>query len=96
MSNKRNVVLALLTINLCGCVTVKPVFGPDGQQAHAIACSAPGADWDDCFQTAGEICGPRGYKIWNQATSQSAIISGSEDSILGSTSEGRTLLIGCN
>jgi hypothetical protein len=96
MSNTRTAVLALVVVNLCGCaVTVKPVYGPDGQQAHAIACSALGKDWSDCFEKAGEICGARGYKVWNQATSQSAIISGSEESVIGGSSEGRTLLIGC-
>jgi hypothetical protein len=96
MSVLRNAVLALTAINLCGCaVAVKPVYGPDGEQAHAITCSALGRDWSDCFEKAGQICGARGYKVWNQSSSQSAVISGSEDSIFGGSSEERTLLIGC-
>jgi hypothetical protein len=74
---------------------VKQVYGPDGQQAHAITCSSFGRDWSDCFERAGEICGARGYKIWNQASSQSAVISGSDGSVFGGTSEGRTLLVSC-
>lgn len=96
MSTLRNAVLALISIQLTGCaVGVKPVYGPDGQQAHAITCSDLGRDWSDCFEKAGEICGARGYKVWNQSSSQSAVISGSEDSIVGGTSQERTLLIGC-
>jgi hypothetical protein len=96
MSIMRNAVIALIAIQLCGCaVGVKPVYGPDGQQAHAITCSALGRDWSDCFEKAGQICGARGYKVWNQATSQSGFISGTEDSIVASSSEARTLLIGC-
>jgi hypothetical protein len=92
----RFAMLALAAIQLSGCaVGVKPVYGPDGQQAHAITCSALGRDWSDCFEKAGQICGTRGYTVWNQATSQSSVITGSEDSILGSSSEERTLLIGC-
>ena len=72
MSITCNALLALIAIQLCGCaVGVKPVYGPDGQQAHAITCSALGRDWSDCFEKAGQICGARGYKIWNQATSES-------------------------
>ena len=96
MGSMRNAVLALTAIQLGACaVVVKPVYGPDGQQAHAIACSALGRDWSDCFEKAGQICGARGYKVWNQSSSQSAVISGSEDSIFGGSSEERTLLIGC-
>ena len=92
----RTAVLALLAIHLTGCaVSVKPVFGPDGRDAHAITCSALGNDWGDCFEKAGQICGTRGYQIWNQVSSESSIISGSEDSIFGGSSEERTLLIGC-
>jgi hypothetical protein len=96
MSNMRNAVLALTAIHLGGCaVGVKPVYGPDGQQAHAITCSALGRDWSDCFEKAGQICGARGYKVWNQATSESSVISGDQNSIFGGSSESRTLLIGC-
>jgi hypothetical protein len=96
MSTLRNAVLALIAIQLAGCaVGVKSVFGPDGQQAHAITCSALGRDWTDCFEKAGEICGARGYNIWNQSTSKSAVLSGSEGAVFGSSSEERTLLIGC-
>lgn len=92
----RSAMIALMTMYLCGCaVGVKAVHGPDGQQAHAITCSALGRDWSDCFERAGQICGARGYKVWNQSASQSAIISGDQDSIFGGTSEERTLLIGC-
>jgi hypothetical protein len=95
MSTTRNVVLALTAIQLAGCVTVKPVFGPDGQPASAISCSDSSLDWSDCFAKAGEICGTRGYKIWNQSASPNGILIGDHDSVYGGASEDRTLLIAC-
>jgi hypothetical protein len=93
----RNAVLALAAISLSGCaVSVKPVYGPDGVQAHAITCSSGlGLNWGHCYEKAGEICGARGYKVWNQAGSQSSVISGGDGSIFGASSEERTLLIEC-
>ena len=93
----RNAVLVLAAISLSGCVaSVKPVYGPDGAQAHAITCSAGwGLDWSDCFEKAGEICGARGYKVWNQAASQSSVITGTEGTVIGSSSDDNTLLISC-
>ena len=92
----RNALLALSAMTISGCaVSVKPVYGPDGHEAHAITCSALGKDWSHCFEKAGQICGARGYKVWNQASSQSSVLSGSEDSVFGASSEERTLLIGC-
>jgi hypothetical protein len=49
---------------------------------------------DRLLRKAGETCGARAYNIWNQATGQSAVLTGSEDSVFGSSSEERTLLIG--
>jgi hypothetical protein len=95
MSTMRNAVLALIGIQLTGCVVVKPVYGPDGEPAHAISCSDSMLDWTDCFAKAGEICGTRGYKIWNQSASQSAVLAGGSGSVIGSASEDRTLLISC-
>lgn len=96
MSTLRIAALALIAIQLSGCaIGVKSVFGPDGQQAYAITCSALGRHWTDCFEKAGELCGARGYNIWNQSTSRSAVLSGGEGVVFGSSSEERTLLIGC-
>lgn len=95
MSTLRNAVLALSIIQLAGCVEVKPVFGPDGRDAVAISCSDSSLDWSDCFAKAGEICGTRGYKIWNQSASRSGVLIGDHDSVYGDASEDRTLLIAC-
>jgi len=93
----RNAMLALAAVSLCGCaVSVKSVYGPDGGEAQAITCSSGwGLDWSDCFEKAGEICGTRGYKVWNQASTQSGVISGGEGGVIGTTSEAGTLLIAC-
>ena len=96
MNINRCMVLTFATMTLGGCVTVKEVYGPDGRQAHAITCSqAIGVDWGDCFEEAGNLCGTRGYKVWNQSASQSTVVSGTEGSVFGSSSESRTLLISC-
>ena len=96
MSTLRNAVLALIAIQLTGCaVAVRPVYGPDGEEALALSCSGSDMEWSDCFEKAGELCGTHGYKVWNQVGSQSSIISGTKEAVFGSASEERTLLIAC-
>ncbi len=66
---------------LGGCVTVKPIVGPDGSTEQLIACP----EVEGCYQKAHEICGK--YTIVNTSTS----VSGS-----GGSAESQTqLLVKC-
>ena len=58
---------------LAGCVTVKEVYGPDGDKAFTLNCSDDtGATWDHCYEKAGEICRESGYTILEKNIDQSA------------------------
>ena len=57
--------LLLAIIILIGCSTAKQIqtYTPEGQLVYYISCS----DYSlgDCYIKAGEICGAKGYNIFN-------------------------------
>ena len=86
---------------LAGCVTVKEVYGPDGDKAFTLNCSDDtGATWDHCYEKAGEICLESGYTILEKNIDQSA--SGSagtlDEEVFGlyDSQNNRVLMIQCN
>ena len=94
--------LLSLAILLClaGCVTVKEVYGPDGDKAFTLNCSDDkGARWDHCYEKAGEICRERGYRILEKNIDKSA--SGSagtlDEEVFGryDSQNNRVLMIQC-
>lgn len=50
---------------LSGCVTATPIMTPSGQQGFSLNCSALN-DIGQCYKKAGELCGGRGYEIFDQ------------------------------
>ena len=60
----RWVVVACLAM-LAGCTTAKDVYLPDGTPGYHVSCDIFGASSADCYQKAGEICGPKGYVVVN-------------------------------
>ena len=58
-------IILLTIVFLSGCTTVKQIqtYTPDGQLVYYISCS----DYSlgDCYIRAGEICGAKGYTIFN-------------------------------
>lgn len=84
MSKKSlTVLLSLSLLNLFGCVTARPIIGPDGTQNQLITCPAI----EDCYDKAREVC--RGnYKIVNT--------SGETSGINGQTSTETKLLVKCD
>jgi hypothetical protein len=77
----------VLVLLLCGafwgCVTVKPIVGPDGTEHHLISCGSVEA----CYERATAHCaGP--YRIVNTNSE----VSGSVD---GGTSTAVKLLVKC-
>ena len=59
---KKTLILAVL-LSLSGCVTDSAAYLPDGTEGHHITCGGAMFSMGDCFQKAGELCGPSGYKI---------------------------------
>ena len=93
--------LSLATL-LClvGCVTVKEVYGPDGDKAFTLNCSDDtGATWDHCYEKAGEICRESGYTILEKNIDKTA--SGSagtlDEEVFGryDSQNNRVLMIQC-
>ena len=85
---------------LAGCVTVKEVYGPDGDKAFTLNCSDDtGATWDHCYEKAGEICRESGYTILEKNIDQSS--SGSagtlDEEVFGryDSQNNRVLMIQC-
>jgi hypothetical protein len=56
----RGVALALLAL-LGGCTTAKDIYLPNGTKGYDIRCDGLGNRMENCFQKAGDICGPKGY-----------------------------------
>ena len=82
---------------LTGCVTTKEIYGPNGQKAYTLNCSdSTSANWDDCYEKAGEICRENGYIVLEEQTDTEA--SGNwGDGLFGQYSKGnnRVMMIQC-
>jgi len=63
----KNVTLAFIILNLCSCVTVTPITGPDGSTNQLVS----GYSVEACYKRAREVC--RGdYSIINSSTDTSS------------------------
>lgn len=71
-----------LCLGLFGCVTVKPVVGPDGTENQLITCPAV----EQCYAKAHEVCGGP-YKIVNTSSDVSGVS--------GTTTSEINLLVKC-
>ena len=51
--------------SLAGCATKSPMSPtitlPDGSQGHRVDCSRSSGSWGQCYEKAGEFCGPSGF-----------------------------------
>jgi hypothetical protein len=58
---------AVSLIALAGCATTQPAYLANGQKVVRINCELALNRMVSCFQTAGNICGPQGFLIydWN-------------------------------
>lgn len=87
--------LTIFCIVVVGCATSREIFMPDGGKGHSINCSGAALNWGICYEKAGEICGARGYDIIAGGSDQSAIISGNQYGVYGSSIMNRSMLIKC-
>jgi hypothetical protein len=79
------VVLSAATA-LGACVSVTPVRGPDGEEAHLIKCPQTEA----CYERAAELC-PGGYVVRSGGTT----VSGSVSNGSGFTQSTSEVLVSC-
>lgn len=59
-------ILLLSAALLTGCVSSKPVYLPDGTMGLNVSCDGGMHNFSDCAAKAGEMCGPKGYKVVDQ------------------------------
>ncbi|MDP3008274.1 MAG: hypothetical protein Q8N30_04290 [Methylococcales bacterium] len=65
MKIMRIVILGLATI-LGGCVMSSEVYLPDGTKGFNISCNGSANSISNCFEKAGDICGAKGYDLFNR------------------------------
>ena len=59
--------IAASLVLLVGCAATHPAYLANGQKVIRVTCNLAVNGMVACFKTAGSICGPRGYVIydWN-------------------------------
>ena len=50
---------------LAGCAYTEPTFLVTGQKVVRVTCATAVDGITTCFKRAGEICGPRGFTLFN-------------------------------
>ena len=63
---KRAIALISACFSLSGCMSMEPMYTPDGRQGYSITCNGTARSWNDCLRVASETCGSRGYDIFTQ------------------------------
>ena len=78
-------ILAIVAL-LAGCAIALETHLPDGKMGYAIDCSGHANSISFCFAKAGDLCGARGYKVYEQANLNLSF----------GAHQPKGLLIGCN
>lgn len=94
------ILFALVLMSGCAAATsFSQVTTPEGKLGYTICCSGIGSGWRYCYQKAGEICGPEGYKILVRSNEQGQILDSAYLERYGVCSKStfnREMLIQCN
>jgi hypothetical protein len=61
----RPVCLMALLLLLAGCAQSAPTYLANGQEVVRVTCAQAIRGTTACFAKAGELCGPRGYVIFD-------------------------------
>lgn len=80
--------MAVLTVGIAGCATVKETYSEDGRKAYTLNCSGKARGWDKCYSAAGDLCKEAGYEILsrNSEDTSSSFVSGNTSKSSGSIS----------
>ena len=84
--------LLIAILSLAGCVTTQPTYMASGNVGHHITCGGALFSLGDCYKKAGDLCGPRGYKVLAENKETSPYIYGNS---AGQFIQ-RDLIIECN
>ena len=55
-----------LAAMLAGCATATETHLQDGRKGYSIDCSGSAVPLNKCFEKAGEICGAKGYFVYDK------------------------------
>ena len=88
-------VFALFALIISGCVSSKPVVGPDGTTHYSLDCSGDGFTWNDCLERAGELCGAQGYFVVAKTDENRPTLTVGRDTLTAGVAAERTMLIKC-
>ncbi|MEJ0017445.1 MAG: hypothetical protein WDN25_12920 [Acetobacteraceae bacterium] len=61
----RRACLAGLLLMLTGCVTTEPAYLATGLPVTRVACTISVDALGLCYKAAGDLCGPRGFAIYD-------------------------------
>ncbi|MEQ8344243.1 MAG: hypothetical protein RIB84_27290 [Sneathiellaceae bacterium] len=61
----RKALLFALPLLATACMSSERTYLPTGQAVNRLTCSLSGEAMKRCYQAAGEICGERGYTIYD-------------------------------
>jgi hypothetical protein len=61
----RHACFAAFLILLAGCAAYEPVYLANGQRVVRVTCAVAVDRMTSCFTAAGNICGPRGFVLYN-------------------------------
>ena len=99
--------VAAALISLAGCSSSKQIYTADGQQGHVVTCTpawtggiigqiaSASTSWGQCYEKAGELCGPAGYDIIQQVGEGGAYGQGGQGGGFVSTTNNRTMIVKC-
>ncbi|MGE0415601.1 MAG: hypothetical protein AB7O80_02245 [Acetobacteraceae bacterium] len=57
--------LIVLPLLLVACVDNKRTYLPNGMAVNQLTCKMSVNSLQRCYRTAGDMCGPRGYSIYD-------------------------------
>lgn len=63
----RGMTVSLAAVVLYGCATADEIYMPDGRMGYAINCGGTALSMNSCFTKASDLCGARGYDVFNQS-----------------------------
>ncbi|HEU4344750.1 MAG TPA: hypothetical protein VFU31_24610 [Candidatus Binatia bacterium] len=80
---------------LGACATSSQTYTPDGKVGHSIACSGTALSWGHCYEKAGQICGPKGYRVVAGGADQGALAAGTQQAFFAGSTISRSMVIQC-
>lgn len=74
-------IATMFVASVSGCATAQPVTTPGGGKGYIVDCSS--TSMSACYTKAGEVCGAKGYKVFEKSDLlATSLISGADKHLL--------------